>query len=285
MPPLAFHPLTTRFDADNALALAAASNMAYNPNPVAAGRDMQATLGCNLFHAFDTRNTQGFVAGNDEFLILAFRGSEKKWGDWMDDFRIAPVNFDYLFPSALNVGHIHNGFGHAFRDAQQEILTTIRNFQTRGQTLWITGHSLGAADAVIATALLLFDNTLRLPVNGLYTFGQPRVGDSTFAGNLAQRIGQQYFRFVNDADLVTRIPPRELGYVHTGRLVFFDGAGHAHTDEGWWNRFLAEVSVGLAVARNFPVVVVDHDLQTGYIDHIAQYQRELASGTRQPLQF
>jgi triacylglycerol lipase len=129
----------------------------------------------------------------------------------------------------------------------------------------------------------LFDNSTRLPVNGLYTFGQPRVGDNRFTGNFDQRFKTKTFRFVNDADIVTRIPPRSLGYLTEGQLVYFDGNGVAHTDESWWNRFLANVQVGLEVTRNLPVLIKDHDQQTGYIDHITKYQRDLAAGQRQAL--
>jgi triacylglycerol lipase len=283
---LPFNAHTTNWDADNALALACASNIAYTLDPSAAAVSVQDTFGFGNFRPFNIIDTQGFVWGNEEAIIVAFRGTEPaNMRDWMADIDIAPVNFNYLFPSAPDIGHVHNGFGHAFRDVAAEIFRTVALFQTKGQSLWFTGHSLGGALAVIATAVCLFDNSTRLPVNGLYTYGQPRVGDSIFVGNFEQRFKRKTFRFVNDADIVTRIPPRSLGYATEGQLIYFDDHGVAHTDESWWNRFLAEVAVGIEVARNLPALVQDHDLQKGYIDNITKYQRDLSAGLRQPLRW
>jgi triacylglycerol lipase len=283
---LKFNANTTQFDPGNALALADASNIAYNLDQTAAGQDVKNTFGFGNYHALNTKDTQGFIAGDDKAIIVAFRGTTPSdLRDWMTDVEIAPVNFDYIFSDAPDIGHIHNGFGHAFSDVADEMFATIRTFQDNGQTLWFTGHSLGGALAVVATAACLFDDSTRFPVSGLYTFGQPRVGDFAFAGNFDQHFKSKTFRFVNDADIVTRVPPRVLGYNTQGQLVYFDGNGVAHSDESWWNQFLANVEVGLQVAQNLPVLIKDHDLQTGYIDHINKYINDLAAGQRQPLQW
>jgi triacylglycerol lipase len=137
--------------------------------------------------------------------------------------------------------------------------------------------------AGVVTAARLFDNSTRLPVNGLYTYGQPRAGANTFVDNFEQRFKSKTFRFVNDADIVTRVPPRSLSYATEGQLIYFDSNGFAHTDESWWNQFLSNVAVGIEVVRNLPVLIEDHDLQRGYIDHITKYQRDLSAGLRQPL--
>jgi triacylglycerol lipase len=78
-------------------------------------------------------------------------------------------------------------------------------------------------------------------VNGLYTFGQPRVGDETFATVCARRMAGQYFRFVNNNDTVTRVAPRVLGYAHTGEVRYIDTDGKVQSDIGFWDRFLERV--------------------------------------------
>ena len=66
--------------------------------------------------------------------------------------------------------------------------------QRKGRALWITVHSLGAALATLAVAKLRLEKDE--PVNGLYTFGQPRTGDRDFAKNFNADFGNQTFRYV-----------------------------------------------------------------------------------------
>lgn len=56
----------------------------------------------------------------------------------------------------------------------------------------------------------------------LATFGCPRVGDAAFARSLE---GIPHDRFVGCCDLVTRVPPELLGYVHTGTFRYIDREG------------------------------------------------------------
>jgi hypothetical protein len=46
----------------------------------------------------------------------------------------------------------------------------------------------------------------KIPVQGVYTFGQPRVGDKDFADALNAKLGSGIYRFVNDRDIVPRVP-------------------------------------------------------------------------------
>src|SRR6202008_4848353 len=87
------------------------------------------------------------------------------------------------------------------------------------------GHSLGGALAAI-TALTLAEFghvALRPPgyprLAGLYTFGQPMVGDPAFAEWAEGQLGPLTFRYVNDDDLIPRLPSRFEGkYRHFGML-------------------------------------------------------------------
>ncbi|WP_437307926.1 lipase family protein [Sorangium sp. So ce388] len=96
--------------------------------------------------------------------------------------------------------------------------------------LYITGHSQGAALAVIAAALIESDNELaglRAKVRGVYTFGQPMVGDRTFAEEHSDTIGRKLFRHVYGRDIVPRMPPFAVGrFQHLGRQ-------YNSTDQGW----------------------------------------------------
>ena len=162
-----FEPDATAFSAPNALLLAQASQAAYLNEADAQAK--MAQLGLPNFQWIDlTEDFAGlhaFAASCDKFAILAFRGTlDTK--DWMDDLQATPVRFNWLFEGGPEVGDVHAGFGHALRDAWDDINAALEvvaprpaedvNLETLAttpqRTFWITGHSLGAALAVLAGA-------------------------------------------------------------------------------------------------------------------------------------
>jgi triacylglycerol lipase len=273
---------TTQWKAANARALVYASQLAY-------GKDPDAILAQAAPWGFDTNHVyvvdpgnsvlQAIILGGKDYVVLAFRGTRPdQLSDWMDDADIKQAAFNSLF-GGPDVGQVHSGFGRLLAGDWDEIYQAVDGFQKDGQTLWITGHSLGGALAVMATAAFTFSKVE--PVNGLYTFGQPRVGDPNFYTQSESHFGDVMFRFVNNQDIVTRVPPRlvpfvpPLFYKHNGQLRFFDAQGNLHSDDHWWNSFLLNVDVGFdkmkELLRN---PIADHFLQN-YISLIEKY---LAAG-------
>ncbi|WP_437520728.1 hypothetical protein WME79_27650 [Sorangium sp. So ce726] len=110
------------------------------------------------------------------------------------------------------------------------------------RALYITGHSLGGALAVLAAARLFTIGSLYRKhwknLRGIYTFGQPMVGDPTFARRYEQAFGHTLFRHIYKNDVVPRMPPRTAGeFKHIGEEY------HAG-DDGWAYRgkFVSQAS-------------------------------------------
>ena len=222
-----FFPHTAKYHGSNALLLAKASLIAYKPEKEIENETQN--WGCTKLLFFSRNGTQAFITSNDDLLILAFRGTEQKLEDWMTD---ADMNL-----TDGPGGKVHDGFHRALKNVWLDIRKALDEFRGNGQSIWITGHSLGAALATLAAATL-GDDKEDIPVNGIYTFGQPRVGDRTFARNYNQDFSQIAFRFVNNNDVVTRVPPRTFGYRHVGRFLYIDSNDHLQDDIHWWNHFL-----------------------------------------------
>ncbi|MGB6295379.1 MAG: lipase family protein [Rivularia sp. (in: cyanobacteria)] len=141
-------------------------------------------------------DTQAIVLKNEEIIIVAFRGSQEL-GDFFTD---AQFIHSREFPGGFGV---HNGFFEALMSIWTEVWEQIKPEARGERTLWFTGHSLGAGLANLATAMCLFEEEYsNNPPNGMYTYGQPKVGDENFATAFNEKFKDQTFRFVNNNDIV-----------------------------------------------------------------------------------
>lgn len=163
-------------------------------------------------------------------LVLAFRGTEGKIADWMTDLDVGLVGG----PG----GMVHEGFMHALGLVWRDIWRWIAQ-NCGNRALWTTGHSLGAALAMLATARLRLEKDQ--PVIGLYTFGQPRTGDRDFARTFDADFGRQTFGYVNNNDIVPRVPFRSMRYSHAGTFCYFNEAGDQVDGISWWDKLLDRV--------------------------------------------
>ena len=251
--PFASH--TTAYNGNNALCLAAMANLAYEPK--ATIENQVGAWGFERFDFFEAGGSEVFIAGADEKIIVAFRGTQpKQLVDWLTDVDIVLVDG----PG----GRVHNGFFQGVARVWPSLRQRITDFQDnaeRAQSLWFTGHSLGAALATVAVARLRFEEDK--PVYGLYTFGQPRTGNQRFANftNMDRMTGA--YRFVNNNDIVTRVPPRSLDYRHVGKMIYFTSGGRVETDIGFWMQFLDRVRGRMDdLGELGPDGIRDHDMST-----------------------
>ena len=198
--------------------------------------------GFSLLDVIDINETQGFacrrIAENEPpYLVLAFRGTEKKISDWLTDARCVPT--------VEGKSKVHSGFLEAFavkedadgktvKDAVEDILAGDEAKDENGKPLplFITGHSLGGALALLATKLVAPD------VNGAcYTFGAPRVGNYECFRFLKTPV----YRIVNSSDIVPRVPP---GAGMMGLVLLFQGIS-------WLTKFAPPVSVAFDKLEEF----------------------------------
>ena len=221
-----FQSATAYYQPDNAVALAEAARLAYaDPASITSSALQWGFPRCRFI---ERRETQAYVIASDLAVVVAFRGTQPdKLLDWMSDL-------DTLFVDGP-FGLVHNGFNLALSRVWDDLTATVAQFQDRGQSLWLTGHSLGAALATLAAARWRAQDK---PVHGLYHFGSPRVGDRVFERTFDQDFAARNFRFVNNADLVTRVPLRVMGYSHAGTMLYFTDKGDLTADPGWWDAFL-----------------------------------------------
>jgi predicted lipase len=175
--------------------------------------------------------TECFVAFNDEFAIVAFRGSEitpregtpHDFSHIIDDWvkTNANIHADEFGGGARAHRGFANGAGRVWDKGLRDLIERLNS-----RKVWFTGHSLGAA---LATAAAFRAERIQ----GLYTYGSPRVGDVAFAQAFSRKFagmgGDRHFRFVHDNDVVTVVPPNGL-YRHVGSLRHFSSGGRVSED-------------------------------------------------------
>jgi triacylglycerol lipase len=198
-----FEPDAEEESAINAVALCNAALLTYSAqSDIRRFLEQWGFQGARILRGF---STQGFVARQGGILVVAFRGTEPvKADDWFSD-----VNY-YQRTLAPDVpGLVHSGFANALGEIASEMFDAVAELAAGEATrVFLTGHSLGGALAVLAAALLHFGPGCRIA--GVLTYGQPRVGDPAFSAGFNTALGSVTYRYVNDLDIVPHVPPTLL---------------------------------------------------------------------------
>ena len=194
---VAMHRVALPFDADdpsfnrtNALYLAHAADIAYHRAPQAAAME-RLGLETIAFRNKLTR-TRGFVGVCETHAVLAYRGSDPvTLQTWLTDVVVRLVERDEY------EGRVHLGFSSVLRRTWKKIERILR--EAEGKPLFLTGHSMGGALAVLTACRLA---KIGRPAVATYTFGAPRVGDPEFCDGYELPT----YRIVNRLDLVPEMP-------------------------------------------------------------------------------
>ena len=166
------------------------------------------------------------VAKDRNDLWFAFRGTQpNKLNDVLADLNL-------IKQAAKAGGKVHGGFQKEVNDLWMDVLSELEhNDQLKvRKDVYMTGHSLGAAMATIAST--------RYTPHELYTFGSPRVGGPRFI----KHVKCPHYRFMNNNDIVCRIPPAWLGFRHHGEMIYFDRNGNKALKPTWSDLFYGVIN-------------------------------------------
>lgn len=142
-------------------------------------------------------NVEAFIQPYHDGEAIVFRGTAKNKGKMLS--RVRDIISDIRFwPSNDNeLGRVPKGFKICARRINDEIEQHIVDKRT---PLYVTGHSLGGAIAVMTAALLA---NRGYNVVGCITFGCPKVGHI----DLIHKHGIPLVMYKNGKDVVTTVPP------------------------------------------------------------------------------
>lgn len=241
------------------LLFAKLSQIAYNN--IKEVKKQAKELGFTTVEFYDRDGAQAYRFANKTDMVIACRGTEPTcMNDIRADLKAIPV-------VAETVSRVHQGFKSEVDELWPMVLEDLMAKQPK-QTLWFCGHSLGAAMATIMASRCFYQQSVPDPEE-LYTYGSPRVGWRGYVVHL----GVQHHRWVNNNDIVTRVPLLLMGYTHHGVQHYINAYGKVRNATGWQRvkDRMRGMWMGIKAGKidNFS----DHSMAE-YISHIEDYLNE-----------
>ncbi|HZN68477.1 MAG TPA: lipase family protein [Tepidisphaeraceae bacterium] len=176
-------------------------------------------------------STYGFVASNNQVTLVTFGGTDiYNLRDILSDAdALELVHDDRYCPTPE--ARVHRGFRDSLNSVIDGVMGEVKRQATAGDArrrVWVAGHSRGGAFAQLAAAAMAKQG---VDVAGVYTFGQPRVGNGAFNSLFSGDGGGDVplFRFVNGDDPVPQVPPEAPS---GGTLSAVGRAGLSYTHGG-----------------------------------------------------
>ena len=205
-------------DPRNAHCLAVACELAYlDEAQGAAGFLEKLGLDAKLV---SVDNTQVYVGRNDKEVVIAFRGSEApNTLDGLKDWLLTNANNYLILPegrsgtdfASAGVGaRLHRGFLDALDNLWEPFFAAVDAAIKAGseeRPVWVTGHSLGGALALLAAWRL---QRQFIQVHEIVTFGAPMIGNDIAARAFEQEFAGKLFRYVDLEDPVPLLPSVSL---------------------------------------------------------------------------
>lgn len=168
---------------------------------------------------YEMEGAQAYLFANEHDAIITCRGTEPH------ERADIETNLDAVMAVAESVGRVHRGFkaevDRLWPRLEQALISNTR-------PVWFTGHSLGGAMAAICAGRCRLSFIQSNP-RAVFTFGSPRIGNRRYVNH----VRLEYYRFVNNNDIVPHFPPAWCGYRHSGKQVYIDSEGRISRVVGW----------------------------------------------------
>lgn len=224
------------FHAGNAQVASMAAALIYEKDAKVEANLQKAGYKDVAIHDAALTGARAVTASNKNAVLVDFCGTADPC-DFLKDglFKLTDKGNTY------GTGKVHLGFTLQLDSLWPDIKAQIQKARAEhpDRPVMFTGHSLGGSLAVLALARAkaegLLDNpphTGSGPAAMLYTFGQPRAGDATFAAGMSKMLADNnipYIRTIHRGDPVAQVPPQGWGYADVkSTTVFHDFKGKTH---------------------------------------------------------
>jgi hypothetical protein len=242
-----------------AIRAAVLSQLAYGESPMPSG-DYQ------MVDMMPTADVQCMVVREADRITFVFRGTK--------DHRQLLSDANVIFHDIGGGLKVHAG---AWR-LLDSIWPTLENIASETLIdrlpIYVEGHSLGGMLACLFSLRVARERNIKVAPST--TFGEPRSLNQK-AADYFNNLGLVRWRFVDEADLVTRVPWCFGLYQHVGRSCFIDKWGQITFDEPWYAHLLSDaVEIIQEALRRENAPIYDHGIQR-YIDALTTYRLQITA--------
>lgn len=149
-------------------------------------------------------------------IVIALRGTATCL-EWAENLRaqLVPMSNNEIEPTSSGLPKVEAGFLSLFKtqgvnisslaeSVIEEVKRLMEQYKNETLSITITGHSLGAALALLV-ANELTANVPDVPPVAVFSFGGPRVGNRAFA-DMVESNNVKVLRIVNNQDVITQVP-------------------------------------------------------------------------------
>ncbi len=177
-------------------------------------------------------------------VILSYRGTEPDaLGNWLGDADVGSESSRLSVAPGFHAPRVHAGFYLNVRATWwsvveelnravegRSLLDPTRAVESPLEALYVTGHSLGGAMALLFALAIAGDGkhaAIADRLRAVYTFGQPMAVCAPVP-SWVEEVGRKVVRHVRVRDPVPALPPVEWGpFVHVGQeFRYAEGAWH-----------------------------------------------------------
>jgi predicted lipase len=147
-------------------------------------------------------NDLGYYASEKNKLVFCFAGSNDI-KDWVSNFKFLPLEEGRT---------IHDGFYDSWVKFKDEVTQIVLKNKL---PILCVGHSRGAALATLCARHIA--KNLKIPCK-LVVYGSPNIGNRKYRDEF-ELLPIDATKVVNGYDIVTHIPPTELGFYGVGKTI------------------------------------------------------------------
>lgn len=145
---------------------------------------------------------RGYVAIHNDFVLLAFRGTESR-KDYISNALFFQTNFSKEMKKSNSF--IHKGMADTFLELKKQTLKIMTLPEIKKKPIVLAGHSLGGVMATLF-AVKLFNEGY--DVRHIYTAGMPKIGNQGVQKHINGLIGEKLLSVSLSTDLTPMVPPQ-----------------------------------------------------------------------------